>query len=403
MQFQYTAYTLSDGVIKGNIEADTEIEARLEITRMGYKALVVKAKRQLPGLEKMFPSLYKVGVGELIRFSHQLALIIRGGASLQRGLELLKEESSNKVMRQVLESVGKTVDGGGSLSAGMAEHPAVFGPRYVSVVESGEFTGALAPALDQLADSMETEYEAIQRVKRTLMMPAFTMGASGLMLVLMMTTMMPRLVESFEDSGASVPIFTRVALGVFGALLGNIQFIGIGLALLAVLFAYGLRNPSFKHGFHRALIKTPIMGPLIVAKELAQFSRTIAMLLAAGVALAMALPLAISGCKNQALKRAFAAGEESLLTGHGFSEALSLQPILPRMWVELVLIGEESNSIGRTMDDLASAYEKEMENRLDSLVTIMEPISTLAVGGVVLFMALSILQPVYAQLGELGG
>lgn len=403
MQFQYTAYTLSDGLIKGKIEADTETEARLEITRLGYKALEVKVKRELPGLEQMFPSLFKVGTGELIRFSRQLALIIRGGSSLQRGLELLQSESSNKVMRRVLDSVRKTVDGGGSLSAGMAENPAVFGPRYVSVVESGEFTGALAPALDELADSMETEYEAIQKVKRTLMMPVFTMGASTLMLVLMMTTMLPRLVESFESSGSDIPVFTRVALAVFGWLISNIQFVAIGLVLLAVSFAIGLRKPAFKYTFHLILTKTPIIGPLIVAKELAQFSRTISMLLAAGVALAMALPLAISGCKNHALHRAFVAGEESLLTGHGFSEALSLQPVLPRMWVELVLIGEESNSIGRTMDDLANAYEKEMENRLGSLVSIMEPVSTLAVGGVVLFMALSILQPVYAQLGNLGG
>ena len=402
MQFQYTAYALADGVIKGRIEADTENEARLEITRMGYKPLELKVKKKLPGLEQLFPSLFKVGTGELIRFSHQLALIIRGGASLQRGLELLQAESSSKVMRQVLENVRKTVDGGASLSAGMAENPAVFGPRYVSVVESGEYTGALAPALDQLADSMETEYQAIQRVKRTMMMPAFTMGASGLMLLLMMTTMMPKLIESFEDSGSDIPIFTSVALSVFGGIISNIHFIVIGIVLLVALFAYGLRNPAFKHGFHRGMLKTPIMGPLIVAKELAQFSRTIAMLLAAGVTLAMALPLAISGCKNEALKRAFAAGEESLLTGHGFSEALGQQPVLPRMWAELVLIGEESNSMGRTMNELANAYEQEMENRLDSLVSIMEPVSTLAVGGVVLFMALSILQPVYAQLGNLG-
>ena len=402
MQFQYVAYTRHHGLVKGHLDAENEVEARAEIGRMGFKPLELKPKRQLPGLEEIFPSLFRVGTGELIRFARQLAIMVRGGSSLQRALEMLEAESGNRVMKRILASVRKNLDEGGSLSSGMAQHLTVFSPRFVSVVEAGEYTGSLAPALEQLADSMETEYEAIQRAKRTLMMPAFTMAASGLMLVLMLTVLLPPLLETFEDLGSDVPMITLIAIGMVDLLTGNMLLIAVGLVAGVGTLWLLLRNPSTKYAIHVAETKMPILGPLVVAKELAGFSRTIAMLLGSGVALAMALPLAISGVKNLAMYRAFAAGEESLLTGHGFADELRTHSVLPRMWVELVMIGEESNSLGQTMGDLAEAYEKELENRLGSMISILEPLSTLAVGGVVLFMALSMLLPIYSGLDFAG-
>ena len=249
---------------------------------------------------------------------------------------------------------------------------------------------------------MEREHEAIQRAKRTLMMPAFTMVASGLMLIGMLTIMLPPLLETFESMGSDIPLITRIAISLVGVLTGNVFSLIAGLGILVAIMWLILRYPSSKYALHSILTRTPIVGPLIVAKELSGFSRTIAMLVGSGVALAMALPLGIGGCKNLALHRALAAGEESLLNGHGLAEALSTYPVLPRMWVELVMIGEESNSLGHTMGDLADAYEKELENRLGSLIAILEPLSTLAVGGVVLFMALSMLIPIYSGLDFAG-
>jgi type II secretory pathway component PulF len=126
------------------------------------------------------------------------------------------------------------------------------------------------------------------------------------------------------------------------------------------------------------------------------------MLLDSGIPLATALPLGISGIKNQVIKRALIAGEESLVSGHGLSDPLRDNPILPKMWVELVLIGEESNTLAITMGELANAYQKELENRLSSLLTMLEPLSTLMVGGIVLFIALSMFLPIYSGLGGVG-
>ena len=328
--------------------------------------------------------------------------MVRGGSSLQRALEMIREETGNRVMRKTIQGLRESLDQGGSLTFGLALYPRIFDSRYISVVEVGEFTGSLAPALEQLADSLEVEQDAMRKAKQTLLMPAFTMTASFIMLILMMTVLLPPLLETFEDMDSEIPAVTKVAIGSVSILKSNLVAIILGTAFIVGTFWFVRRVPSAQAWMHMVQLRLPLIGPLVLAKELSRFSRTAAMLLPSGVPLARALPLANSGCKNLALSQAFTAGEESLVGGHGLGEALARYPVLPRMWVELVLIGEESNSLDRTMDELASSYEKELESRIGSIVTLLEPLSTLAVGAVVLFMALSMLLPIYSGLDAVG-
>ena len=392
MQYRYVDYTLKDGIIKGRIKADTQAEARGQIADYGYKLLEVSRCRQLPGMEQLFPSLFRIGGKDLVRFTQQLAIMVRGGGSLQRAMELLQMESRNRIMRGILSSIIKTLDQGGSLSSAMAQHSNVFGPRYVSVVGAGEHTGRLAPALDQLSTTLEGEQDAKQKLKRTMMMPMFTIGAAAVMLLLMLTVLMPPLLSTFERMGNDIPLITRIAMGTMSILTGNVKTAAIVIFGVLVLLFLAKRVKSIRYGLHLLQVKAPILGPLILASELSQFSRTIGMLLQSGI------PLAITGCKNMTLREAFLAGEESLVSGHGLSVALKDYPMLPKMWVELVTIGEESNSLAQTMTDLADAYQKELENRLGSPLALLEPLSTLAVGGIVLFIALSMFLPIYSGL-----
>jgi type II secretory pathway component PulF len=400
MEYRYVGYSLDEGIVKGKVEADNEATARTEITDPGYNFLEVKLTRQLPGIEDLFPSLFKISHKDLVRFTQQLAIMVRGGGSLQRALELLEAETHNRVLRRILGSIIKALDEGGSLSSAMAMHPTVFTPRFVSVVGAGEHTGRLAPALDQLASIMEKEQEAKQKAKRTMMMPMFTIGASAVMLVLILTVLMPPLLNTFERMGNDIPLITRIAMGLIGGVTNNMKMIVGGAIAIAALFWLSKRVSSLQYGLHMVQARAPILGPLIMAGELSQFSRTVAMLLQSGIPLATALPLGISGTKNLVVKQAFAAGEESLVSGHGLSEALRGHSILPKMWVELVMIGQESNTLGQTMNELADAYQKEVENRLGNLLALLEPLSTFAVGGIVLFIALSMFLPIYSGLNN---
>ncbi|MDA1219921.1 MAG: type II secretion system F family protein [Chloroflexi bacterium] len=403
MEYQYVGYTLADGIVKGRIDASDAATAEEKVIDQGYKILEMKVARQLPSMEDMFPSLFKLKQKDLVRFTQQLAIMVRGGGSLQRALELLAAETQNRVLRRVLLSIIKAVDEGGSLSGAMEMHPKVFSSRFFSVVGAGEHTGRLAPALEQLSTVMEKEQEARDTVKRTMMMPMFTIGASAIMLVLMLTVLMPPLLATFERMGNDIPLITRIAMGSMGLITANLKAVGIGIGALIGLLLLSKRIEALNYWKHVILIHTPILGQMILAGELSQFSRTISMLLDSGISLANALPLAISGAKNIVIHQAFVAGEESLVAGRGLSEALKEHAVLPTMWVELVMIGEESNTLAQTMGELANAYQKELENRLASLLALLEPLSTMAVGGIVLFIALSMFLPIYSGLNGAAG
>jgi len=401
MQFRYVAYSLDKGVVSGRVDSEDEAGAKEEVAQRGFKLLRLKPAWQPPTMEQLFPSLFRVGTGDLVRFTRQLSIMVRGGGSLQRALELLHMECNNQVLRRVLTSVRSTVDEGGSLSNALGAHAAIFSPRFVSVVGAGEYTGRLSPALEQMAEILEKEHEAKQKAKRTMMMPLFTIGASGVMLVLMLTVLLPPLLSTFERMGADMPMVTRLAVAMIQWVRSDMTSILGGLGVLAVAFWVMRRIPVLKERMHRFQARIPLWGPIVVARELSVFSRTVGMLVEAGVSLTQAIPLAISGCKNLSLKRAFEAAEESLVSGHGLTTGLRDHSVLPKMWVELVMIGEESNTLGKSMNELADAYQKELETRLGNLLALLEPVSTLAVGGVVLFMALSMFLPLYSGLGAL--
>ncbi|MCH9040315.1 MAG: type II secretion system F family protein, partial [Chloroflexi bacterium] len=176
----------------------------------------------------------------------------------------------------------------------------------------------------------------------------------------------------------------------------------VALIVSAVVFFIGFkilrRIPSFRRAMAMAMARSPILGSFIVSGEISRLSRTLSLLLEAGVTLAEALKLAIGGIKNQILRDVFLEAEESLLTGHGLSDPLKNHSILPTMFVELVTLGEQSNSLQSTMSDVADAYQKQLERQLDSLLGMLEPASTVVVGGIVGFIAFSMFVPIYSGL-----
>ncbi len=401
MQFQYVAYGSTVGIVKGQIDCSTMAEARAEVARHGYKPLKVAPARRLPGMEKILPSLFHVSTAELVHFCRYSATMLGSGGNLLHTLEMLQAESRNRVMRNVLGAIRKALDEGGSLSSALAEHPKVFSPLFVSVVEVGEYTGRLAPALEHIADMLEADHEAKQKAFRTMMYPVAIMGLSLATMAVLMTVALPPLLKVFSQMGAHTPIMTKIAVNLVAGIKANFIKIFAGAVIAAVVFSLLRRFPKTKYMLDSIQSQLPMMGSFVVAGELSRFSRTMAILLESGVSLSTALKLATSGCKNLVMKRAFNDAEESLLSGHGLTEALKKHKILPPMFVELVMIGEESNSLRRTMNDAADSYQKQLERRLNNLLGMLEPVSTVVVGLIVGFIAFSMFVPIYSGLNAI--
>ncbi len=181
----------------------------------------------------------------------------------------------------------------------------------------------------------------------------------------------------------------------------NIVNLAIGLVGFILAFVIGGKFAKVKYLMDALKVKVPIFGSLLVASQIARLSRTSAMLLDAEVGLAAALQLARSGIGNVLIRKAFDDAEESLMSGHGIAEALARHPILPKMFVQLITIGEASNSLARTMSDAATAYQKEFDGRLNTMLGMLEPASTLVVGGIVGFIAMSMFVPIYSGISAI--
>lgn len=398
MKFRYLAYSAQEGVHKGLLEASDEVEARLQLVRRALKPLTIEPARRRLKLEELFPSLSSVGSGELIRFFRQLATMVGSGASLQRTLDILHGETRNRSMRNVIGEIRTAVAEGISLSEAMARHPRVFDPLFVSAVRVGEFTGRLAPSIEQLADLKEKEKEQRQRLFRTMMMPAINLLAAGLMLTVMVTAVLPPIVESTKRMGADVPLMMRVAIGATNGARDNLIVILLSVTVAGVILTLLWRRASVRNGFDQLKVRLPVFGPLIVSGELSRFSSTVGLLLESGVPLATALQLGTNGCANAAVRKGFTDAEDSLLSGHTLADGLKRHSFLPHMWVELVTIGEQSNSLARTMRDLGTTYQKRVDNQLGTIVSVLDPVSTLVVGALVGFLALSNFQLVQSAM-----
>lgn len=398
MQFRYTAYNLGRGIVRGRVDARTVAEARALVVQQGYRPLGVSTSRGLPRMEELFPSFFRVTTGELSRFCRHLATMISSGGNLLRALEMLQRETHNGVMRLTLDDIRKTLDGGGSLSAALREHPTVFTPLFVSVVEAGEYTGRLAPSLGHLAEILETENEAKKKAVRTMMYPVAIVALAVVTMAVLMFVAMPPMLKVFERMGAETPLVTRVTIGVFNFVREKLLHILIGAMAGVGLLALARRVPGMRYFMDAAQARVPVLGAVFVSAELARLSRTMAMLLEAGVSLSTALELGIKGCRNREMARGLAEAEESLMSGHGLTESLRRYAIFPTLFVELLMIGEESNSFVGIMRDAAATYQKQLEQRLDGLLGMIEPASTLVVGGVVGLMAFSMFVPIYSGL-----
>ena len=401
MEFKYEAYNIKDGVVTGRLEAGSEAEARTAVVRNGLKPLRVSQAWRPPPAEEMFPSFFKVGTKELVGFSRQLATMLASGGGLIRTLEMLSEETTNRVMQRTIEAIRHDLDEGSSLSEAIAQHPKVFNALYVSVIEVGEFTGRLGPSLEQMSDILEREAEAKSKAIQTMMYPMAIIGLSVLTLGVLMTVALPPLLSTFDKLGAELPLMTRIAIGGATMFQENIVKIPIALVGLILVFVVGSKFAKVKYWMDAIKTKLPIMGSLMSASQIARISRTCAMLLEAEVGLAPALQLARSGIGNALIRKAFDDAEDSLMSGHGIAEALARHPVLPSMFIQLMTIGEASNSLARTMADAADAYQKQFDQRLNTMLGMLEPASTLVVGGIVGFIAMSMFVPIYSGISAI--
>ena len=232
MQFQYVAYTLESGVIKGRLDAEDEQEARAALEERGYKTLRVSPPPRIR-LDKLPITLETIKQEEILGFARQIATMLSSGANLLQALETLSAEGTSRPMRKILSSIHERVSAGDSFVSALRQHPDTFDDVFISLVEVGEYTGKLAGALRELADMMQQMHDAKKKAKKAMIMPAFLVLMSIGMLTFMTTAVLPPLVATFQDMDIEVPWYTVMLVDWKNVILRNIVPIGGTILILS--------------------------------------------------------------------------------------------------------------------------------------------------------------------------
>jgi len=399
MAFKYQAYTTDKKIVRGTLEVASEALAEGALFRAGCRR-VLSLEEIRPGLspEKLLPALYGVRSREVIDFSNQLATLVESGISLVTSLELLGGKNARKPLKKIIAGLVEEIRGGGSLSQAFSRYPKAFPNTYCQMVKASEQAGHLEAGLKQSADYLEKQAAAAQKIKRAMMYPAFVLLMAVGVSILLITVALPPLINLFNSLGAGLPWMTRLLIGVSTFFLENGLYV-LGVILILILVAISLvRLPSVKLFFDRFLVKTPVVGPITVERSMEYFCRTTAMLLQAGLRLPAIMDIIIQANRNRVIRQALIGVRDSLVQGQGLSQPMSANPVFPSLLVEMAVVGEKSGAMDATLLTLADFYEKKVGRRIDALIAMIEPALTVVVGLVVIFIALSMITPLYSIL-----
>jgi type IV pilus assembly protein PilC len=399
MAYKYQVYTSEKKIVRGTIDVATEKQAEGALYRAGYQN-ILSLEEVSPGLspESLVPTLFGIKGQEIIDFSNQLATLVESGISLLTSLQLLNGQTAKKPLKKILAGLIGEIQGGNSLSQALSGYPRVFSNTYVQMIKASEQVGQLETGLKQAAGYMERQAAANQKIKQATMYPSFVLLLAVGVSILLITVALPPLIKLFNSLGAELPWMTKLLINVAGFLIDRGLYLLGGLFAVILLIIALMRLPSVKIARDRSLLKIPVIGSIIIERSMQFFCQTAAMLLKAGLRLPAIMDIVIQNNQNRIIYRALGQVKGSLVQGSGLSQPMAANELFPPLLVEMVVVGEKTGTMDTTLATLADFYERKVNRRIDALIALMEPVLTVIVGLVVIFLALSMITPLYSIL-----
>lgn len=403
VSYRYLATSTQGKLVKGAIKAIGEIDAERLLVDKGLRPITVELVPSLFTLEEALPTLFRIKPREVIMFSRQLATLLKSGVSLLPALETLSTQAaSGRAFRRMLRAIVSDLRSGGSFTDALAKHQDAFSELYCKTLAVGEQTGNLETVLSRMADFLEKRGATAQRVRKALSYPLLLLGIGVMVVIILMTVLMPQLMGMFTSLGVKLPLPTRILISTSNFITENPLYIITAVSLVAAIVLWLVKQPRGRRVLDRMLIGAPLIGIPTLLGELARFARTMSVLVSAGLSLQETMELAPQTTTNTVIRDALTQVNERLVMGEGLSEPMSQINLFPPLLVQMVIVGEESNSLGFTMGVVADFYETAAAEKMNSLVGMLEPLSIIGIALIVGFIAISVLMPIYSITGAFG-
>jgi len=393
-EFSYKARNKDGDELSGVVVAPNE---NIAYGMLRDKSLTIVSLAEKKGL-KGFGGLSigsPVKAKEIVVFARQLSVMISSNVPIVRALRVLVKQTDSTTFKTIISDLADEVDGGAKLSASMAKYPKVFSNFFIQMVRSAETTGRLDEILEYLADQSEKDYDLKAKAKGAMIYPAFIIGAFGLVGVGMMMFVLPQLTGVFEDSGAELPITTRIFMGISDVLLGYWWVFLILIIGIVLGFRLAIGTEKGRETYDKLKIRTPIVGPIFNHLYISRFSRSLSTLLASGVPLTKSLDIVADLVGNTLYKNITRKTIREVEAGASITSIFVTSKDIPLMLSQMMSVGEQSGQLDKILIKVADFYARELENSLNNLTALIEPVIMVILGVAVGFLVSAIIMPMY--------
>lgn len=396
-QFTYKAKDTSGQLINGTLEAENTQSVIARLQSMGYFPVSVQDSKsaQASGAAPAVKAK-RIKINDMATFNRQLADLLSSGIPLVKALTVIQNQTQNPSLRQIIQQVTQDVSGGDSLAGALSRHPKIFNKLSVAMVKAGEAGGLLDQVLQRLADFSESEAETRSKIKSALAYPVVMVVAGAGAVMVLMTVVMPKIMKIYEDLDQQLP-GTTVFLIKVSMFLQSYWYVVIGAVIGIIAVLWRAKNTTEgKRALDNFLVKVPLLGEMIIKKEVANFARTLGSLLHNGVSILHALEITHGVLENQVVADEVATIPENVTQGEGIAAPLRSSTVFPPVVVNMMAIGEETGRLDTVLMKVAKSYDTEVDRSMKTLTSLMEPIIILGMGLVVGFIVISMLLPIFS-------
>lgn len=387
---------------RGGMDADSPRAARQLLREQGLTLLDIKQVSHSPssnsiknkGLKTRVPS-HAVSL-----FSRQLATLVNAALPVEAALGVIARQTEHAGLASALTAVRCKVMEGHTLADALTDFPRVFDPMFRTLVTAGERTGQLGSVLEKMADYNEIRQQIKSKLTQAMVYPVMLTLVAILVITILLVAVVPQIIEQFVHLKHALPITTQILIAISGFLQRWWLTITIGIATSGVVFKLALRRPKNLMLFHTRLLQVAVVGPLIRAINSARYARTLSILQSSGVPLLDAMRIAIEGTANVRIHYLLSQAAENVRQGSSLFVVLEQTKLFPPMMLYMIASGEQSGRLGELMAHAADNQDKMMQHRLAMALALFEPLLIVTMASIVLFIVMSILQPIL-QLNNL--
>jgi type IV pilus assembly protein PilC len=391
-KFAYTATTSDGAKVKGIEEAVTITQARMRLLQRDLDGLEIKEKR---GIGEFELTKKKVKRKDLMHFSRQLAVFIRAGIPIIDGLETIAEDTGSKPMQKALIEMAEALRGGATFADAAEAQPTAFPAMYLGILRSAELTGNLDIVLDQLAEYIERDIEARQKIIGALIYPLVVVAMSLVSMVILIIYVLPKFQEFFDGLDAELPLTTRMIINA-GNFVENAWWILAIIAAVLVAAVVGtLKSERGKFWRDTLLLKMPVLKGIVRHAILERFCRILSSMVSAGVPLPEALAVTSDATNNRVFRRGLDDAREAMMRGEGLATPLAQTGLFPPAAKQMFRVGENTGSLDKQMEVAASYFDRELDFQLKRFTSLFEPAVILVAGGMVGFIAIALVSAMY--------